>query len=187
MEVKIAADWQEKSYGRTVAPGLGIYFLSPKEKDWEWGIIQRELCYLREMGLGGQAYFRSRFLTDNTKGIYDYLQKKEETIVGEAVKNLSSQSSPSSPTNEPKAASTGAIDYAARKEQAKQQRKLQKRVEECEKKVAKIEAELKELEEWMATPTGAANQALFEQYAQLKNTLAEAEAEWEEAMMALEE
>ena len=70
-----AADWQEHSYGRTVAPGLGIYFLSPREKDWDWGIIQRELCYLRQMGLGGQAYFRSRFLTDNTKGIYDYLQK----------------------------------------------------------------------------------------------------------------
>jgi len=70
-----AADWQEHTYGRTVAPGLGIYFLSPKEKDWELGIIQRELCYLRQMGLSGQAYFRSRFLTDNTKGIYDYLQK----------------------------------------------------------------------------------------------------------------
>lgn len=70
-----AADWQENSYGRTVAPGLGIYFLSPKEKDWEWGIIQRELCYLRQIGLQGQAYFRSRFLTDNTKGIYDYVQR----------------------------------------------------------------------------------------------------------------
>ena len=70
-----AADWQEKSYGRTVAPGLGIYFLSPKEKDWSWGIIQRELCYLRQMGLSGQAYFRSKFLTDDTKGIYGYLQK----------------------------------------------------------------------------------------------------------------
>ncbi len=69
-----AADWQENSYGRTVAPGLGIYFLSPKEKDWDWGIIQRELCYLRQMGLGGQAFFRSRFLTENTKGIYDYLR-----------------------------------------------------------------------------------------------------------------
>lgn len=70
-----AADWQEHSYGRTVAPGLGIYFLSPKEKDWDWGIIQRELCYLRHIGLGGQAYFRSQFLTDNHKGIYDYLQQ----------------------------------------------------------------------------------------------------------------
>lgn len=68
-----AADWQEQSYGRTIAPGLGIYFLSPKEKDWEWGIIQRELCYTRQQELGGQAYFRSQFLTENTKGIYDYL------------------------------------------------------------------------------------------------------------------
>ena len=70
-----AVDWQENCYGRPVAPGLGIYFLSPKEKDWDWGIIQRELCYIRQMGLSGQAYFRSQFLTDNTKGIYDYLQK----------------------------------------------------------------------------------------------------------------
>ncbi|MBR6140724.1 MAG: family 10 glycosylhydrolase [Bacteroidaceae bacterium] len=70
-----AADWQENCYGRPVAPGLGIYFLSPKEKDWDLGVIQRELCYLRQMGLNGQAYFRSQFLTDNTKGIYDYLQK----------------------------------------------------------------------------------------------------------------
>ena len=70
-----AVDWQEHDYGRTVAPGLGIYFLHPNEKNWDWGIIQRELCYLRQMGLGGQAYFRSQFLTDNTKGIYDYLQK----------------------------------------------------------------------------------------------------------------
>ena len=61
-----AADWQEQSYGRTIAPGLGIYFLHPKERDWEWGIVQRELCYLRQQGLQGQAYFRSRFLTDNT-------------------------------------------------------------------------------------------------------------------------
>ena len=70
-----AVDWQENCYGRPIAPGLGIYFLSPKEKDWELGIIQRELCYLRQRGLNGQAYFRSRFLTDNTKGIYTYLQQ----------------------------------------------------------------------------------------------------------------
>jgi hypothetical protein len=70
-----AVDWAEHDNGRTVAPGLGIYFLHPREKDWDWGIVQRELCYLRQMGLGGQAYFRSQFLTDNTKGIYDYLQK----------------------------------------------------------------------------------------------------------------
>ena len=56
-----------------------------------------------------------------------------------------------------------------------------------EQRVAQIEGELKELEEWMATPTGASNPALFEQYGKLKETLAQAEAEWEEAMMAMEE
>jgi ATP-binding cassette subfamily F protein 3 len=141
-------------------------------------------------GLVTKVYeFGGGKVREHLGGIYDYLQKKGGAIDGAAIKSLSPQSSPSS-SNAPVAeakASGGAADYAARKEQAKQQRKLQKRVEECEKRVAKIEAELKELEEWMATPTGAANQALFEQYGQLKNTLAEAEAEWEEAMMALEE
>lgn len=69
-----AADWQENSHGRPIVPGLGIYFLSPNEKDWDLGVIQRELCYLREQGLQGQAYFRSKFLTDNTKGLYDYIK-----------------------------------------------------------------------------------------------------------------
>ena len=69
-----AADWQENNYGRTIVPGLGIYFLSPREKDWDLGVIQRELCYLREQGLQGQCYFRSQFLTDNTKGLYDYVK-----------------------------------------------------------------------------------------------------------------
>ena len=146
-------------------------------------------------GLVTKVYeFGGGKVREHLGGIYDYLQKKKNgDIEGAAIKSLSSQSSPSTSnasnisTTEPKTTTVGAASYAARKEQAKQQRKLQKRVEECEKKVAKIEAELKELEEWMATPTGAANQALFEQYGQLKNTLAEAEAEWEEAMMALEE
>jgi len=69
-----AADWQENSNGRPIVPGLGIYFLSPNEKDWDLGVIQRELSYLRDQGLQGQAYFRSKFLTDNTKGLYEYLK-----------------------------------------------------------------------------------------------------------------
>lgn len=71
-----AADWQESCAERTIVPGLGIYFLSPKEKDWEMGVIQRQLHFLRGEGLGGQAYFRSRHLTDNTKGLLDYLRNE---------------------------------------------------------------------------------------------------------------
>lgn len=139
-------------------------------------------------GLVTKVYeFGGGKVKEHLGGIYDFLQSKRiDSLDNLGQKSLSSQSTPSIPKNEPKM-SSGATDYAARKEQAKQQRKLQKRVEECEKRVAQLESEIKELEEWMATPTGAANQALFEQYGKLKDTLTEAEAEWEEAMMALEE
>lgn len=70
-----ALDWQENNQNRPVVPGLGIYFLSPNEKNWDFGVIQRELFFLRHIGSGGQAYFRTRFLLDNVKGIYDYLRR----------------------------------------------------------------------------------------------------------------
>lgn len=66
-----AADWAENDYGRTVVPGLGIYFLDPREGKWQLADITREMHVLRQIGLG-HAYFRSKFFTDNTKGIYDY-------------------------------------------------------------------------------------------------------------------
>lgn len=69
-----AADWQEQENGRPVAPGLGIYFMSPSEKNWPLSDITNELHYLRAINIGGQAYFRCKFLTDNTKGLYDYLK-----------------------------------------------------------------------------------------------------------------
>lgn len=66
-----ALDWKEQSHGRIVVPGLGIYFMSPKEKDWPLTDITRQLFFLRGIGMG-HAYFRSKFFTDNTKGIYDF-------------------------------------------------------------------------------------------------------------------
>jgi len=69
-----AADWQEQAAGRFVAPGLGIYFMHPNEKNWPLSVIERQLHYLRDQGLAGQCYFRSKFLTDNVKGLYEYLR-----------------------------------------------------------------------------------------------------------------
>ncbi len=69
-----AQDWQENAAGKPVVPGLGIYFLSPKEKNWPLESISRQLNFMRQFGLGGAAYFRSKFLTDNVKGLYDFLQ-----------------------------------------------------------------------------------------------------------------
>ena len=70
-----ALDWKERSHGRIIVPGLGIYFMSPRERDWPLSDITRELEFLRAEGLG-HAYFRSKFFTDNTKGIYQYARNE---------------------------------------------------------------------------------------------------------------
>ena len=66
-----ALDWKENSYGRIMAPGLGIYFMHPSEGKWKLIDVQRQMNYLRQIGLG-HTYFRSRFFTENTKGLYDF-------------------------------------------------------------------------------------------------------------------
>ena len=66
-----AVDWNEFSYGRFVTPGLAVYMLHPKERNWGLDIIQREMYVIREQGMG-HAFFRSKFLTDNVKGIYSF-------------------------------------------------------------------------------------------------------------------
>ena len=66
-----AVDWLEHSYGRIIAPGLAVYMLHPREKNWDLEIITREMNVLRDLGLGC-TFFRSKFFTDNTKGIYDF-------------------------------------------------------------------------------------------------------------------
>lgn len=70
-----AQDWTEQSGGRPVVPGLGIYFLSAREKNWPLSVITRQMRFARQLNMGGTAFFRSKFLTDNTKGLYDFLQK----------------------------------------------------------------------------------------------------------------
>ena len=69
-----AVDWAEQSYGRIVAPGLGIYFMSPREKDWPLDDITREMEVTRQYGMG-HAFFRSKFFTDDTKGIFRFTER----------------------------------------------------------------------------------------------------------------
>ncbi len=66
-----AVDWLEHSYGRIVAPGLAVYMMHPREKNWDLDVITREMSVLRQLGLGC-TFFRSKFFTDNTKGIFDF-------------------------------------------------------------------------------------------------------------------
>jgi len=64
-------NWAENSYGHPIAPGLGIYFLDPKEGHWQLNDVRAEMHAARNSGIGGIAFYRSEFLTRNLKGIYD--------------------------------------------------------------------------------------------------------------------
>ncbi len=63
-------DWKENNYGHPIAPGLGIYMLNPREGKWVLNDVRAEMHTIRNIGIGGIAFYRSKFLTDNTKGLY---------------------------------------------------------------------------------------------------------------------
>jgi uncharacterized lipoprotein YddW (UPF0748 family) len=73
-----AIDWQEQAAGRIIAPGLGIYFLDPREGKWTLRDVSRQMHVSRQLGLG-HCYFRSKFLTDNVKGIYLFAKHFNQT------------------------------------------------------------------------------------------------------------
>ena len=73
-----AIDWQEHACGRMVVPGLGIYFLDPHEGTWKLSDVTRQMYVSRQLGMG-HCFFRSRFLTDNVKGIYNFTRHFNST------------------------------------------------------------------------------------------------------------
>ena len=68
------ADWKENEGPGRVIPGLGIYFLSPSEKNWNLHVVTRQMSVSRMMGLGGHAFFRTRFLLNDVKGLFSWLR-----------------------------------------------------------------------------------------------------------------
>ncbi|MBR3634051.1 MAG: family 10 glycosylhydrolase, partial [Bacteroidaceae bacterium] len=67
-------DWQEDAAGRTIASGLGVYQIDRQQQNWPLSEMESQISYCRRYGVGGQVFFRSRFVTDNTKGIYNLLR-----------------------------------------------------------------------------------------------------------------
>lgn len=69
-------DWKENSYGHPVVPGLGIYFLDPREGKWDINLVRAEMHTCRMSDIGGMAFYRGRFLTNNCKGIFDVCEEE---------------------------------------------------------------------------------------------------------------
>ncbi|MBR3937901.1 MAG: ABC-F family ATP-binding cassette domain-containing protein [Bacteroidaceae bacterium] len=131
-------------------------------------------------GLVSKVYeFADGKVREHLGGIYDFLQKKNLDNLADIGRM---KGAPAVQVTQDRA-SAGKDDYEARKEQERRKRKVQKKIDDCEKEVERISKEIKDIEEWLSTPTGAQNPAMFEAYGKLKNDLVEAEKRWEEAMI----
>lgn len=71
-----ALDWQENKHDRWIVPGLGIYFLETNPRTWKLDDINKQIYFIRANKLDGEAYFRNKFLLDNTRGLLDELKMK---------------------------------------------------------------------------------------------------------------
>lgn len=136
-------------------------------------------------GLVTKVYeFADGKVLEHLGGIYDFLRKRNLDSLAD-IGRMKGGSAETINMSE-KAVSAGKEDYEQRRQQERELRRLKKRAEDAERKVEKITAEMKELEGWLSTPSGAQNMEMFEAYSKLQTDLKKAEDEWENAMMELE-
>ena len=137
-------------------------------------------------GLVTKVYeFGGGLVKEHIGGIYDFLQKKQIDNLNEL--QLSSSPSVSKGKEEKEPASEGRLSYEAQKDLNRKIRKLEKQVESLETSIGDMEQQVAQLEERMATPEGASDMKLYEAHQALKKQIAEAEAEWENVSLELEE
>ena len=137
-------------------------------------------------GLVTKVYeFGGGLVKEHIGGIYDFLQKKQIDNLNEL--QLSSSPSVSKGKEEKEPASEGRLSYEAQKDLNRKIRKLEKQVESLEASIGDMEQQVAQLEERMATPEGASDMKLYEAHQALKKQIAEAEAEWENVSLELEE
>ena len=147
-------------------------------------------------GLVDRVYeFADGKVREHIGGIYDFLEMKRMeneglTGVGE---NVNARTEPQKTGGQELLqekevkANDGALSYEQQKELAKIKRKTEKRVKDAEQLIEQLEQQIAEIEEKMTTPEGASDVSLFTRHAEIKAKLSEAEDEWEEASIQLEE
>lgn len=138
-------------------------------------------------GLVDKVYeFGNKRVVEHLGGIYDFLEKKKMDSLRELEKSTLQQDSRTEETgNEP--LSQNKLSYEARKEQSRTIKKLEKAIAETEKQIAGLEQQITQIEAQLATPQGAADVQLYEEYSTLKKTLSEAMDTWTTQTMELEE
>lgn len=136
-------------------------------------------------GLVDKVYeFGNQRVIEHLGGIYEFLERKKMESLRELErsaqsKNISDESE-AQPTQNKRS-------YEARKEHGKAIRKMEKAVADAENKIAGLENKIKEIENGLATPEGASDASLYNEYSKLKKELSETMDKWTELTIELED
>ena len=141
-------------------------------------------------GLVDKVYeFGGGKVREHLGGIYEYLRFHNAETIEEATKALS----PALPregagerTANTQQGSDASLSYAERKEQQKKINKIQKQIKACEEKIATLEAKLDELGKQLEDPANASDMKLVNQYTETQEALDKEMETWEELSMKLE-
>ena len=149
-------------------------------------------------GLVSKVYeFGEGRVREHLGGIYDYLRAHNAESIHEALGEGQTSSSASSvvaqqptvtvPKQTVSDENTGSkLSYQEHKEQQKKIRKAQRAVEEAEKKIAALEARIKELDDLLMDPKNASNMELVNEYTATQAALDRENNQWMELSEALE-
>jgi uncharacterized lipoprotein YddW (UPF0748 family) len=67
-------DWQDQAQSRNMVAGLGAYRMDRKEGNWNLSDMIDQIKYVRKQGLSGCAFFRTEFVIEKDKGLYQELK-----------------------------------------------------------------------------------------------------------------
>jgi len=133
-------------------------------------------------GLVDKVYeFGDMKVREHLGGIYEFLQRKQISSLKEVEKGDRQASSGRSPKN-----SSNKLEYEKKKNFEKRKRSAQRKVEQSEENIARLEDELETLDQLMHDPENIKDQSVFSKYEQLKSELFQEMQSWEKHQMALE-
>ena len=149
-------------------------------------------------GLVSKVYeFGEGRVREHLGGIYDYLRAHHAESIHEALGEDQTSGSASAVVAQQPAVSApvqasadenaaNKLSYQEHKEQQKKIRKAQRAVEEAEKKIAALEARIKELDDLLMDPKNASNMELVNEYTATQAALDRENNQWMELSEALE-
>ncbi len=144
-------------------------------------------------GLVSKVYeFGGGHVREHLGGIYDYLRAHNAETISEAVEGNTTTADEEATRSERKNSSAktqamnapsdnvsgGRLSYEAHKAQQKKIRKAMRDLESCEKKIATMEARIKELDTLFMKPENASKMELVTEYTDTKRALDEENERW---------